>query len=30
VAIPLRKEITVINLPRPPSRGSLLSYLKWD
>jgi len=28
VAIPLRKEITLIDLPRPPSRGSLLSYLK--
>lgn len=28
VAIPLRKEVTIINLPRPPSRGSLLSYLK--
>lgn len=28
VAIPARKEITIINLPRPPSRGSLLSYLK--
>lgn len=28
VAIPLRKEITLINLPKPPSRGSLLSYIK--
>jgi len=28
VAIPLRKEVTIIDLPRPPSRGSLLSYLK--
>jgi len=28
VAFPLRKEITVVNLPRPPSHGSLLNYLK--
>ncbi len=28
IAFPLRKEITVVNLPRPPSRGSLFSYIK--
>ena len=28
VAIPLRKEITLISLPKPPPRGSLLSYIK--
>ncbi|NVM52770.1 MAG: metallophosphoesterase [Candidatus Helarchaeota archaeon] len=28
VAFPLRKEITIVNIPRGPGRGSLLSYLK--
>jgi Icc-related predicted phosphoesterase len=28
VAFPLRKKITVVTLPRPPGRSSLLSYLK--
>ncbi|NVM29855.1 MAG: metallophosphoesterase [Candidatus Helarchaeota archaeon] len=28
VAFPLRQKITIVDLPRPPSRGSLLSYLK--
>lgn len=28
VAIPLKREITVVNLPRPPVRSSILSYLK--
>jgi len=27
-AITLRKEISLVNLPKPPSRGSLLSYIK--
>ncbi len=28
VAFPLRQEISIVDLPRSPSRGSLLSYLK--
>ena len=28
VALPLRKEITIVELPKPPSRSSLLSYFK--
>ncbi len=27
VALPLRRKITIVDLPRPPDRGSLLSYL---
>ena len=27
-AIPLRRRITVVDLPRPPTRGSILSYLE--
>ncbi len=27
VALPVRKQITVVDLPRPPSRGSILKYL---
>ena len=28
IAFPLRKQITLVTLPRPPARSSLLSYLK--